>query len=101
MLVVHAALPYKTVVDVVMPSKAKPEALNFGSGRSGTSPTSSEPCRTRLPTSRAPACSYKGGVQALNDVLAYHLDMIAADLPSALPQIPADELRAAHCCQDL
>jgi tripartite-type tricarboxylate transporter receptor subunit TctC len=37
---------------------------------------------------------YKGGVQALNDVLANQLDMIAVDPPSALPQIRAGKLRA-------
>src|SRR5690606_22589758 len=37
---------------------------------------------------------YKGGAQALNDVLANQLDMIAVDPPSALPQIRAGRLRA-------
>jgi tripartite-type tricarboxylate transporter receptor subunit TctC len=37
---------------------------------------------------------YKGGVQALNDVLANQLDMLAMDPPTALQQIRSGKLRA-------
>jgi tripartite-type tricarboxylate transporter receptor subunit TctC len=93
-LVVNAVSPYKTVADIVAAAKARPEALNFGSGGIGTFAHFTGAMLNQAANIKITHVPYKGGVQALNDVLANQLDMIAVDPPSALPQIRAGKLRA-------
>jgi tripartite-type tricarboxylate transporter receptor subunit TctC len=93
-LVVNIASPYKSVADVVAAAKARPEALNFGSGGMGTFAHFTGAMLNQAANIKITHVPYKGGVQALNDVLANQLDMIAVDPPSALPQIRSGKLRA-------
>ena len=93
-LVVNSASPYKSVAEVVAAAKAKPEALNFGSGGMGTFAHFTSAMLNQAAGIKITHVPYKGGVQALNDVLANQLDMIAVDPPSALPQIRNGKLRA-------
>jgi tripartite-type tricarboxylate transporter receptor subunit TctC len=93
-LVVNTASPFKSVADVVAAAKAKPDALNFGSGGMGTFAHFTGAMLNQSAQVKITHVPYKGGVQALNDVLANQLDMIAVDPPSALPQIRAGKLRA-------
>lgn len=93
-LVVNSASPYKSVAEVVAAARAKPGALNFGSGGIGTFAHFTGAMLNQAANIKITHVPYKGGVQALNDVLANQLDMIAVDPPSALPQIRAGKLRA-------
>lgn len=93
-LVVNTASPYKSLADIVAAAKAKPGALNFGSGGMGTFAHLTGEMLNQAAGIKMTHVPYKGGVQALNDVLANQLDMIAVDPPSALPQIRAGKLRA-------
>jgi tripartite-type tricarboxylate transporter receptor subunit TctC len=93
-LVVNTASPFKSVAEVVAAAKARPDALNFGSGGMGTFAHFTGAMLNQAANVKITHVPYKGGVQALNDVLANQLDMIAVDPPSALPQIRAGKLRA-------
>jgi tripartite-type tricarboxylate transporter receptor subunit TctC len=93
-LVVNVASPYKSVADIVATAKAKPGTLNYGSGGIGTFAHLAGAMLNQAAGIKITHVPYKGGVQALNDVLANQLDMIAVDPPSALPQIRAGKLRA-------
>jgi tripartite-type tricarboxylate transporter receptor subunit TctC len=93
-LVVNSASPYKSVADIVSASKAKPGSLNFGSGGMGTFAHFTGAMFNQAAGIQITHVPYKGGVQALTDVLANQLDMIAVDPPSALPQIRSGKLRA-------
>ncbi|MES2187115.1 MAG: tripartite tricarboxylate transporter substrate binding protein [Pseudomonadota bacterium] len=93
-LVVNVAQPYKSVADIVAAAKANPGKLNFGSGGVGTFAHFTGEMLNQAAGIKITHVPYKGGVQALNDVLANQLDMIAVDPPSALPQIRAGKLRA-------
>lgn len=93
-LVVNAASPYKTVADLVAAAKARPGALNFGSGGMGTFAHFTGAMLNQAAGIQTTHVPYKGGVQALNDVLASQLDMLAMDPPTALPQLRSGKLRA-------
>lgn len=93
-LVVNSASPFKSVTDIVAAAKAKPGTLNFGSGGVGTFAHLMGEMLNQAAGIKITHVPYKGGVQALTDVIANQLDMIAVDPPSALPQIRAGKLRA-------
>ena len=93
-LVVNPASPYKTVGDVVAAAKARPGALNYGSGGIGTFAHFTGAMLSQAAQIKMTHVPYKGGAQALNDVLANQLDMLTVDPPAALAQIRAGKLRA-------
>lgn len=93
-LVVNPASPYKSVADVVAAAKARPGALNFGSGGIGTFAHLTGAMFNQTAGIKMTHVPYRGGVQALNDVLANQLDMIAVDPTSALPHLRSGKLRA-------
>jgi tripartite-type tricarboxylate transporter receptor subunit TctC len=92
-LVVNVASPYKSIADIVKAARARPGALNFGSGGIGTFAHLTGEMFGQAAGIKITHVPYKGGAQALNDVLANRLDMIAVDPPSALPQIHGGLLR--------
>lgn len=93
-LVVNAASPYKSVAELVAAAKARPGALNFGSGGMGTFAHFTGAMLNQAAGIQTTHVPYKGGVQALNDVLSNQLDMLAMDPPTALQQIRSGKLRA-------
>ncbi len=93
-LVVNSASPLKSVADIVKAAKANPGKLNFGSGGMGTFAHFTGAMFNQAAGINMTHVPYKGGVQALNDVLANQLDMIALDPPTALPHIRSGKLRA-------
>jgi tripartite-type tricarboxylate transporter receptor subunit TctC len=93
-VVVNVASPYKTLADLVAAAKANPDKLNFGSGGIGTFAHLWGAMLNDAAKIKITHVPYKGGAQALNDVLANRLDMIAVDPPSALPHIKGGQLRA-------
>ncbi|MES2185874.1 MAG: tripartite tricarboxylate transporter substrate binding protein [Pseudomonadota bacterium] len=92
-LVVNVKSPFKTVADIVAAAKADPGKLNFGSGGMGTFAQFSGEMLNLAAGIKITHVPYKGGGQALNDVLANQLDMITLDPPTAMPPIKAGLLR--------
>ena len=93
-LVVHPSLPFNSLSDVTSFAKANPGKLNFGSGGKGIqSHISGEMYKSALGINIVHV-PYKGGVLAINDLIAGHIQMVFADLAPALPHIKAGKLRA-------
>lgn len=93
-LIVNPALPANDVKQLIALAKAKPGQLNFASSGLGTSlhlagelfKVSAGVDIVHIP--------YKGGAQAMTDVIGGQAEMMWNVLPSALPQIKAGTVRA-------
>ncbi|NBW69438.1 MAG: tripartite tricarboxylate transporter substrate binding protein [Betaproteobacteria bacterium] len=93
-LVVHPSLPFTTLADVTAYAKANPGKLNFGSGGKGIqSHISGEMYKSAVGINIVHV-PYKGGVLAVNDLLAGHIQMVFSDMAPAMPHIKAGKLRA-------
>ena len=92
-LVVHPAVPARSVKELIALARARPGQLNFGSGGRGTpAHVAGEILKsaTRINIVHVP---YKGGILAVNDLVAGQIDMVFADMVPAVPQIKAGKLR--------
>jgi tripartite-type tricarboxylate transporter receptor subunit TctC len=81
-LVVPVASPYKTLEDLLAAARAKPSTLNFGTSGPGSMAHLGGEMIMRQAKVKMIGVPYKGGGQAVNDLLAGHLDMMVSD---ALP----------------
>lgn len=94
LLVVHPGLPVKSVKDLIGHARAKPGALNFGSGGYGTLAfVGGEMFKSAAGVSMTHV-SYKGTVLALNDLLGGQVQVLFSDMPIALPHSRSGKLRA-------
>jgi tripartite-type tricarboxylate transporter receptor subunit TctC len=78
---------WKTVQDFVAAAKAKPGAMNFGSAGVGTA---THICGERLRLAagiEATHVPYKGGAEAMTDLLGGRIDFLFAPISTALPLI--------------
>lgn len=81
-LVVPANSPFKTLEDMLAAARAKPATLNFGTSGPGSMAHLGGEMIMRQAKVKMLGVPYKGGGQAVNDLLAGHLDMMVSD---ALP----------------
>jgi tripartite-type tricarboxylate transporter receptor subunit TctC len=94
LLVVPPSLAAKSVQELIQLAKAKPGALNFGSGGAGTlAYLGGEMFKTQAGVNIVHV-PYKGTVLALNDVIAGQVQMLFSDMPIALPHAKSGKLRA-------
>lgn len=93
-LVVNANSPYKTLADVVAAEKARPGSLNFGSGGNGSLAHLAGEMLNHAAGLQMQHVPYKGGIAAVNDVLAGQLDMVAADPQAVVQHVRSGKLRA-------
>ena len=93
MLVVPMSSPYKTVGDIIAAAKANPGKLTFASSGNGTSVHLSAELFQRMAGIQMVHIPYKGTGSALPDVISGQVDMLFPNLPSALPQVKAGNLR--------
>ena len=93
-LIVNNDVPAKNVQDLIALAKAKPGKLNFASSGTGTSlHLAAELFKVSTGTDIV-HIPYKGGAQAMTDVIGGQAEMMWNVLPSALPQIKAGKVRA-------
>ena len=93
-LVVHPSLPFTSLAEVTAYAKANPGKLNFGSGGKGIqSHISGEMYKSAVGINIVHV-PYKGGVLAINDLLAGHIQMVFSDMAPAMAHIKAGKLRA-------
>jgi len=94
LLVVNPALPVKTVRELIELARARPGALNFGSGGVGTLAfIGGEMFKTATGVNLM-HISYKGTVLALNDLIGGQVQALFSDMPIALPHAKTGKLRA-------
>ncbi len=92
-LVVHPALPVRTVQELVALAKAKPGQLNYGSGGNGTSNHLAAELFRLLAGINVVHVPYKGVPQAMTDLMAGRLQFSIGSSVSTLPHVKDGRLR--------
>ena len=93
-LVVHPAVPAKSVADVIAMAKAKPGTLNFGSGGLGTTPHMTGELFAAVAGIKVTHVAYRGEAPAINDLLGGQIPMMFANLSAIVGNVKAGTLRA-------
>ena len=93
-LVVHPDVSAKTVRELIALAKAKPGSLNFASpGNGSQAHVAVELLKMQLGLDLVHV-AYQGVGPAIKDLLGGRIQLMIAQLPSALPHIKAEKLRA-------
>jgi tripartite-type tricarboxylate transporter receptor subunit TctC len=93
-LVVPANSPYKNVKDIIADAKANPGKISFGTSGPGSMSHLAAELMMRQAGIKMVAIPYKGGGQAVTDVLAGQLPMIISDALPVSQHIASGKLRA-------
>ena len=94
LLVVHPSLPAQTLADLLKLARAKPGSIRYASGSAGgTTHLASEVLRA-MANIEIMHVPYKGGPQALHDVIAGQVEMTILPFAETLPQVHARRVRA-------
>jgi tripartite-type tricarboxylate transporter receptor subunit TctC len=93
-LVVHPSLAAHSVNDVIAMAKAKPGAINFGSGGVGTTPHMAGELFALAAGIKIVHVAYRGEAPAINDLLGGQLHFIFANLSAVIGNVKAGTLRA-------
>ena len=82
-LVVKSSLPVRNLAEFTALAKASPGKLNFASQGIGTTPHLSGELFNKLAGTQLVHVPYRGTAQAVNDVIAGHIDVMFLELGSA------------------
>ncbi len=93
-LVVHPALPVKTVKEFIALAKARPGELNYGSAGSGGVPHLAAELFNTTAGIKANHIPYKGAAPAVADMLGGHTQYGFWDTPILVPHVNSGKLRA-------
>ena len=93
-LVVNAAVPVKSVKDLIALAKAKPQGLNYASGPNGSSPHLSAELFKSMAGINLVQVSYKGTATALNEVIGSQVQMMFSVSAPVMPHVNTGRLRA-------
>ncbi len=93
-LVVHPALPVKTVKEFIALAKAKPEQLAYSSAGNGTPPHLSAELLAGMTGIKLIHVPYKGGGPSIIALLSGEAQFSIASLPSAIGHMRSGKLRA-------
>jgi tripartite-type tricarboxylate transporter receptor subunit TctC len=93
-LVVPAASPHKSLADLLAAARAKPNTVNFGTSGPGSMSHLAGEMIMRQAGVKMTGVPYKGGGQAVNDLLAGQIDMMVSDALPVSQHIRTGRLRA-------
>ena len=93
-LVVHPALPVKSVKELIDYAKANPGKLTYGSGGPGSPHHLYAELLASMTGIKMTHVPYKGTLPALNDVIAGHIDLMFSDVPPLLGVAATGKVRA-------
>ena len=93
LLVTHRSIPVQSVKDLVALAKARPGQLNYASAGSGTSTHLAAELLKVVARIDVVHVPYKGGAQALTDLLAGQVAFYFASVPSAIAFVRNGKLR--------
>ena len=93
-LVVHAAVPARTVQDLIALARARPDTLNYGSSGAGGFSHLAGAAFAAQAGIRLVHVPYRGGSPAMADVIAGQIQMLFSTLLQSQPHIKAGKLRA-------
>ena len=94
LVVVHPSLPVHSISDLVKLAKAKPGAIRFGSGGTASSNHLAVEMLRMMAGVEMLHVPYKGGPQALHDVISGQIELTALAFAETLPQARANRVRA-------
>jgi tripartite-type tricarboxylate transporter receptor subunit TctC len=92
-LVVRADFPANSVAELVAFAKANPGKINFGSQGVGTTPHLTGELFARATGAKLTHVPYRGTAQAVNDLVAGHLDLLFFQLDSVREQYQAKKAK--------
>ncbi len=93
-LVIHPSLPATSVKELIAYAKARPGQLTFGSAGIGTSNHLSGELFKMMGGIDMLHVPYKGGGQAVTELLGGHISMYFATTPSVMSHVRSGKLRA-------
>ena len=93
-LVVHPALPARTVSEFIAHAKAHPGRLNYASSGNGSSAHLSMEMLKKQTGIDVVHVPYKGAPQALLDLLAGDINAMFGNVPAQLPHLKSGKIRA-------
>jgi len=93
-MITHPSVPAQTLQEFIALAKAKPGAMNFGSGGTGTSNHLGGELFNIVAGVQLVHVPYKGVNLAMNDVLAGNVQLVLIGIPAAAPNIKSGRLRA-------
>ena len=93
-LVVHPSLPARSVKEFIAFTRARPGELNFSSTGHGNSDHLAGELLSYMTGLKMAHIAYKGGPQALNDVVSGQVALYFPGAPSGLPFIKSGRVRA-------
>jgi tripartite-type tricarboxylate transporter receptor subunit TctC len=99
-LVVHPALPVKTVKDLLALAKARPGTLNYPSAGIGSSSHLAGELLRSLAKADIVHVPYKGGGPALIDLLSGQMQLMFATMPAAMGHVKSGKLRPVAVTTD-
>ena len=94
LLCVNPSLPVKSVRELIELAKSRPGEILYSSSGTGSSDHMATELFSYMTGVKMVHVPYKGGPQALSDVIAGQVVMIITGLPAALPQVRAGKVRA-------
>ena len=92
--VIHPGVPAKNLQDVLALARAKPASISFGTAAIGSMGHFSGEMLNRLANVQMQHGPYKGGGQAVIDVLAGQIPMVIIGMSAVTPHLRAGRLRA-------
>ena len=93
-LVVHPSLPANSATDLIKLARAKPGAIQYASSGNGTMPQMTAELFKSMAKIDLLHVPYKASPPALADVLGGRVPVYFAGVPSTLPHIKANRIRA-------
>jgi len=93
-LMIHPAVPAKSVKDLIALARAKPGAINFSSSQQGSTAHMSAELFKMLAGIDITHVPYKGAAQALVGVISGEVQMLISGFSASLPSIKAGQVRA-------
>lgn len=93
-LVAHPAAGFRTLRDVLAVARAHPGQIDYGSSGVGSTVHLAMEVLQRSAGVKLSHVPYKGGIPALQDVLAGHIPLMWSSITAALPLLQADRLVA-------
>ncbi|WNV10312.1 tripartite tricarboxylate transporter substrate binding protein [Tardiphaga sp. 709] len=94
LLVVHPSVPVNSVSELAVYAKANAARINYASGGVGTASHLSGEQFSTLAGSKITHVAYKGGAQALNDLIGGQVQIMFANLPEVLSLVQSGKLKA-------
>jgi len=94
LLVVHPSVPAKTVQELIALARARPGQLAYASAGNGTAGHLAGELFKAMAKIDIVHIPYKGNVPAITDLIGGQTSMTFATMPTVLPQVKADRLRA-------